>query len=214
MIGFAFCHGWSFDAQMLTAFQASLAQHFPHAPQACFDLGFRHAAQSPRLAPEVRWIAIGHSYGFAWLLQQSQPWQAAISINGFTRFCRRPGQPHGTPTRLVDAMLARLAEDAPAVVKEFQARCGMSAPRPADYDQPMLLHHLIGLRDLDLSLPACPVLALATGDDPIVSPALARACFGQAGSTLQELPGDHTYLLREPAAAAAAIAEFAEKHHG
>ncbi len=214
MIGFAFCHGWSFDAQALTALQAAVAQHFPHAPQACFDLGFHQAAQSPQLAPQVQWIAIGHSYGFAWLLQQSHPWQAAISVNGFTRFCRRPGQPHGTPTRLVDAMLARLAEDAPAVVKEFQVRCGMPASAPADYDQPMLLRHLIGLRELDLSLPACPVLALATGDDPIVSPALARACFMQASSTLQEFAGDHTCLLRAPAPAAAAIAEFTESLHG
>ncbi len=214
MLGFAFCHGWSFDAHSMAPLRDELARRLPHVPQASFDLGFTGAPQTPQLSREVSWIALGHSWGFAWLMQQGQPWRAAISINGFTRFCRRPGHPEGTPARLVDAMLARLATDAPAVAADFHDRCGMPAQAPRHLDQSALLLHLTRLRDLDLALPDCPTLALATDADAIVPLALARACFAQDGCTLREFPGDHMQLLREPSAAADAIAQFTESLHG
>ncbi len=213
MIGFAFCHGWSFDARALAPLRMALAQRLPHAANASFDLGFNCAAHLPALTPETTWIALGHSYGFAWLLQQAQPWKAAISLNGFTRFCRRPGHPQGAPARLVDAMLARLAHDPHALVQEFHLACGMPAPAPVERDQAALLAHLACLRDLNLALPACPVLALASSEDSIVPAALSHACFAQAGCTLREFSGDHTVLLREPAAAVDAIVEFTESIH-
>ncbi len=214
MLGIAFCHGWSFDTQSLAPLQAALAQRLPDVAQASFDLGFTGTPQTPALAPDVDWIALGHSWGFAWLLQQDQPWRAAIAINGFSRFCRRPGHPEGAPARLVDAMLARLQTEAQAVVQDFHARCGVPAPQALQHlDQAALQQHLQRLRDLDIALPACPLLALATDDDAIVPPALARACFVQDGCTLQHFPGDHLQLLRAPDAAADAIAAFIESLH-
>ena len=213
MIGFAFCHGWSFDAQALTPLRQALRQRLPDAAQASFDLGFHRAPQAPELAREIKWIALGHSYGFAWLLQQSHPWHAAISINGFTRFCRRPGQPEGTPVRLLHAMQAQLERDAEGTVRDFQARCGMPSTSPMDLDHAALQEHLGRLRDLDLALPDCPTLVLATRDDVIVPPALTHACFAHADCTLQEFGGDHMQLLREPETAADAIAAFTRNLH-
>lgn len=213
MIGFAFCHGWSFDAQALAPLQQALLQRLPDAACASFDLGFHGTPQVPQLSQEIQWIALGHSYGFAWLLQQPQPWHAAISLNGFTRFCRRPGHPEGTPLRLLQAMQAQLARDAHGTVRDFHARCGMPLAPLVDLDQALLQEHLGRLRDLELALPDCPILALATSDDAIVPPALTQACFAQSGCTLQEFSGDHMQLLRDPAMAADAIAAFPRNLH-
>lgn len=213
MTGFALCHGWGFDASAMQPLQTALQARLPHATFAAFasfDLGFYGAAQMPALPDNVQWIALGHSWGFAWLLQQPTTWRAAISVNGFTRFCRSPGRPEGTPSRLVDAMLARLQQDAAATVADFRQRCGMPAVATGDLDAALLHEHLLRLRDLDIALPAIPLLALSTGDDAIVPPALAAACFAGEGCTLREFSGDHTRLLREPESAAAAIAEFVE----
>lgn len=214
MIGFALCHGWSFDASALAPLQAALASRFPQAACLLFDLGFTGHARTPPLTPDRQWIALGHSYGFAWLMQQPVPWQAVVSINGFTRFCRRPGHPEGTPLRLVDAMRERLMGEPRATVQEFYRRCGAVEPTPEHLDALRLHDHLTRLRDLEQTLPPCPALALATQDDAIVPLALSRACFQRPGCTLDELPGDHMRLLREPAACVDAVARLLENFHG
>ena len=211
MIGFALCHGWSFDAPALASLQAALARRFPGAAFAVFDLGFTGAAHTPVLASGCDWIALGHSYGFAYLMQQPVAWKAAVSINGFTRFCRRPGCPEGTPVRLLNAMIERLGQDPQATVADFYQRCGAAQEVPEALDLPGLRHHLSQLRELDLALPTCPTLALATLDDAIVPLALARACFDVPNVTLRELAGDHARLLREPADCALAVSDLIGK---
>lgn len=213
MIGFAFCHGWSFDAQSLAPLREELARRFPHAPQASFDLGFTCAPRMPALAPDTTWVAVGHSYGFAWLMQQPQAWHAAVAINGFTRFCRRPGRLEGAPVRRIDAMLAGLEQETHAVVAEFQAHCRAIVPIGTQFDSAALANHLRQLRDLDLSLPDLPVLALAAAEDIVVPRALAHACFSGTAATLREFPGDHLDMLKNPAEAVQAIAEFIEAIH-
>lgn len=213
MIGFAFCHGWGYDATALLSLSAALRRRFANAAQLHCDLGFGGNPVALNIGqPERRWIAIGHSYGFSWLLQQGVPWAAAISLNGFTRFCRKTGSPQGTPARLVDAMLERLQDDAPATVSDFRLRCGMRAahcdvwPSP---DAARLVEHLRTLRDLDITLPDVPLLALAGESDAIVPPELARACFASGTqAALLFLPGDHLLPLNAPEACADAIADF------
>lgn len=208
MIGFALCHGWSFDCSALAPLRAALERRFPGAACAVFDLGFTGAESAPPLAAGRDWIAIGHSYGFAHLMRQPVAWKAAVSINGFTRFCRRPGRPEGTPPRLLDAMLERLAQDPRATVRDFYLRCGAAGEPPDTLDAARLRAHLTLLRDLDLAPPACATLALATTGDAIVAPALARACFGAPGCELRESSGDHVALLRDPAPWLDALSEL------
>jgi pimeloyl-[acyl-carrier protein] methyl ester esterase len=214
MIGFALCHGWSFDADAMHALAENLGARFPDAPIAAFDLGFTGKPHAPSLDAlsndETHWVAIGHSYGFPYLMQQPIAWRAAISVNGFTRFCRRPGKPAGTPQRLVDAMLARLKTQAQATVEEFRQRCGSADPVPQQLDAARLHAHLIQLRDLDLSPPAYPVLSLFTSDDLIVPPSLSHACFAPPHCTLHEYQGSHVQLLQDPQQCMTEIAAFVE----
>ncbi len=214
MIGFALCHGWSFDARCLYTIAASLCARFPQAAIATFDLGFTGRLQAPALhalaQDDTQWIALGHSYGFAYLMQQPIPWHGAISVNGFTRFCRHPGKPEGTLLRLLDAMLARLEAEPLATIEDFRQRCGSKQAISQPFDLPLLDMHLKQLRGLDLPLPSCPVLSLSTSSDLIVPPALTHACFGETAHTTREYEGSHVQLLQEPQACMAAIAEFAE----
>lgn len=218
MIGFALCHGWAFDQKAMQAFVHSLRAHFPHAEFVSYDLGFTgrpHAPSPDDMAKAgVHWIAVGHSYGFAYLLQQAVPWRAAISVNGFTRFCRQPGKPEGMPVRLLDAMLARLQTEPQATVTEFQERCGSAQPVPQGLDVPLLGQHLQKLRDLDLTLPDTPILSLSARDDLIVPPSLTRACFASKPCKMHEYEGSHLRLLQEPQACIDTIAAYVETHCG
>jgi pimeloyl-[acyl-carrier protein] methyl ester esterase len=209
MTVFALCHGWAFDARALSPLAQALKQRLPNADVVNVDLGFTGAPQFlPQLSEDAEWVAVGHSYGFAWLLRQALPWRAAISLNGFTRFCRRPGRPQGTPTRVIDAMLARLRDDPEGVVREFRLRCGTAAAFAAGLDVPALIEHLSCLRDLDLALPSCPLLALATDEDLIVPRDLSQACFSEPDCSLQISAGDHLHLLQKAGPTADAIARF------
>lgn len=198
MIGFALCHGWSFDRFAMARLDEALARRFPSACRANFDLGFTGHEEAPDLPPSVDWIAVGHSYGFARLMRLPTPWKAAVSVNGFTRFCRRPGRASGTPARLVDAMLKRVAEAPSETVADFRRRCGAPEAHPAHLERERLAEHLALLRDLDIPLPACPVLALAAADDAIVSVGLAEDCFASPRCRLHVFPGDHMRLTTRP----------------
>lgn len=221
MIGFALCHGWAFDASVMEDVAASLRTCFPQAPIAVFDLGFTGQPSAPSLAdatkPDTQWIAIGHSYGFAYLMQQPLIWHAAVSLNGFTRFCRHPGQPEGMPVRLLDAMLARLEAEPHATVTEFRQRCGSEPAVTQSLDVslnvPLLAAHLQQLRDLDVTLPPCPVLSLSTREDVIVPPALTQACFMDSACMKEEYAGGHLALLHDAPICRQAIAAFMEKVH-
>jgi hypothetical protein len=213
MIGFALCHGWSFDRQSLLPLQSLLAQHFPSSEVVAFDLGFTGAPHVPVLSPDRKWIAVGHSYGFCHLMQQDVQWDAAISLSGFTRFCRHREEPDGVPTRAIDVMLANLAKDHRAVVERFHARCGAVGAATETLDTAMLQHHLARLRDVDLPLPACETLALFTSDDAVVPPMLSCACFPASRCVTRQIPGDHLRLLREPEIILPTIEQFIKSRH-
>lgn len=213
MTGFALCHGWGFDAQALAPLQQALQRQFPDAAFAVFDLGFTGSSHIPRLDPGTDWIAVGHSWGFAWLVQQPVPWKAAVAINGFTRYGQRAGKEGGVTRRVVNAMLAQLPAEPRAVVEEFRRHCGAQAATPDSLDRATLQEHLERLRELEIGLPDFPILALATLDDTVVPITLARACFTRPDIVLREYAGDHMRLLHEPHIIASTIAEFAETLH-
>ncbi|WP_374593544.1 alpha/beta hydrolase [Aquabacterium sp.] len=195
-IGWVFVHGWGLDAGFWQPLRAALSAQ----PGAC-GAGVQHAldagyfgAAGPRIdwAAASRWIAVGHSLGWAraWLegATEAPPggWAASVSVCGFTRFCATaPGQ-SGQATRVVDRMVRAFDHDASAVLRDFLARCGLpdlASAASTTPDTAGLRADLARLRDLDLppaAWSAVPLLALAARDDAIVSPALTHECFGAA----------------------------------
>jgi malonyl-CoA O-methyltransferase len=204
--GFVVCHGWSYGASDLQPFVKKLRVRWPHAPIVEVSLGHDDTTPTSRAAlqaklsehPDTRWIAIGHSWGFAWLLQQPMHWAAAVSLNGFTRFCRKTGAATGTAARLVDAMLDRLQQAPEATLTEFWSRVGNVARQRRHHHGARLREDLLAMRDADLALPACPVLALASRNDVIVPPALSEACFTAPNVKLQWFESDHALPMHAP----------------
>jgi len=128
------------------------------------------------------WLGVGHSLGFARLLQMDIPWRGLVGIGGFLRFCQKPGRETGTP-----AAVLRPCSPAWTRARRTCWRASTSAAVtgsrrcPRRRGRPGLLRaDLERLRDLDLDLdlpaPARPVptLFLQAQDDRIVPLELAR----------------------------------------
>ncbi len=82
------------------------------------DLGFiAGGPPSARDWPEDA-IAVGHSLGLLWLLEQDRPFRALVSIQGFDCFSC-----HVAPSR-VASMRQALARDAAATLAAFWRACG------------------------------------------------------------------------------------------
>lgn len=207
-----FYHGWAFDDSVWDA----LAARLPDWPMIRVDAGYFGAGVTlpAKLGPVV---AIGHSTGFMRLLAH---WPAtcvaAVSINGFARFCALPGTQGGTPPRMLDRMLTRFEQDPAAVVAQFRERCGAREPAPINF-APALAAGLASLRhdDRSAALDALPVplLALASRQDEIVAPSLTTATFERrAGCELVWFEGSsHLLPWSEPGWCAQRIQDFIER---
>lgn len=173
-------HGWGFDASFWDPLKAEL----PESRFLTADLGFRAAPRLPDPPLGTRLVAVGHSLGVPWLLRHRFDWSALVAINGFTRFCRGPGFPHGWPARLVERMCALLYDDAEKVHADFIRRCGQCRPADGLLNVEPLADGLRWLKDWDErpALLRCdrPLLALAGALDSVASPELTRDCFAAA----------------------------------
>jgi len=179
MTGLILLHGWGYGPQTWDG----LAQGFGNAPVVVLDAGY---FSPPDLAIRENpdgWLGVGHSLGFARLLQMDIPWRGLVGIGGFLRFCQKPGRETGTPAAVLEAMLARLDAAPEDVLARFHKRCGYRLaplPTPGAEGLALLRADLERLRDLDLDLdlpaPARPVptLFLQAQDDRIVPLELAR----------------------------------------
>lgn len=189
-LGLAFFHGWGLDAQ----FWQPLAAHLPQYPHAFFDAGYFCRPQTPDFAATQRWVAVGHSLGFARALQYPPPqgWAGLVSVAGFTRFCAAPAgsaAQSGQPRRVVERMVRAFARAPHGVLAEFLDRCQLAhcMPCTAQPWQASLAADLAALLDIDtsaaLQATTAPLLALAARDDTIVTRDLTEATFGARPAT-------------------------------
>jgi pimeloyl-[acyl-carrier protein] methyl ester esterase len=225
-LGLAFFHGWGLDAQFWQPLAARLNQY----PHAFFDAGYFGPPQTPHFAAADRWVAVGHSLGFARALQSPPPhgWAAMVSVAGFSHFCAPPvdgAAPPGQPRRVVERMVRAYAREPQAVLADFLARCGLADRMPlpdAVRNDTRLAADLALLLDIDVqaqltastaltTLPT-PVLALAARDDTVVTAALTEATFAQRPHTrlVWCAQGGHALGRASAHVCAAAIADFLE----
>lgn len=189
MTGLVFLHGWGYGPESWDG----LATAFGKAPVVLLDAGyFGHRRMDVPENPGG-WLGVGHSLGFARLLALDIPWRGLVGIGGFLRFCQKPGKDTGTPTDMLDAMLARLDAAPEEVLARFHKRCGhriTPLPAPGKDGLARLRADLEHLRDLDQAAPSRPVptLLIQAQDDRIVPPDLAR-------EALSRLPGARLELL-------------------
>jgi pimeloyl-[acyl-carrier protein] methyl ester esterase len=198
-----FVHGWGYHAGLWEDVIALC----PELSVSRADLGF--VAGGP--AGVETWpedsIAIGHSLGLLWLLQQERRFRALVSVQGFDCFCCH------VPTGRVEAMRRGLKQNAAATLGNFWRSCGTpDFANPEDLNVDKLDEGLDWLMNWNATGKAaaldCPVLALAARDDPIVPATMSASIWGEKNVTWSD-EGGHALPLRRPEWCADRIKEFA-----
>ena len=193
MTGLAFLHGWGYGPESWDAWTGG----FGAAPVAVLNAGYFGQRRLDLPHNPDGWIGVGHSLGFARLLEMDVAWRGLVGVSGFLRFCQKPGRNTGTPVDVLNAMLHRFDEAPQDVLARFHRRCGQQG---ACQGQALagglarLRADLVHLRDLDLRPENHPdtapvsTLLLHAQDDRIVPPDLAR-------EAQRLLPGSRLTLL-------------------
>ena len=172
-----------------------------------WDLGYFGAPNQPALPSGRPILAVGHSFGVLWLLQETNlRHDAIIAINGFTCFAQHRDFPAGIAPRILARMRKRITSDAAGVVANFRARCGVTGPLPAEPNTQKLVEGLEALQNRDMR-PAKVTACLCGAGDELVSQAMSRACF--PGEKIYWHEGGHMLPLTAPAWCAERLRELA-----
>lgn len=211
MTGLVLLHGWGYSSEVFEGWRAA----FPERPVELLDAGYFGAPRLDLPPNEGGWVGVGHSLGFAKLLGMDVPWRGLVGFGAFLRFCELPGKTGGTPQALMEAMLARLADNPADVLRRFVRRCGDDASCAPPLDESglqRLREDLLLLRGLDMQPPAQvpPLLLVHAADDRIVSPALAREAQGGLRRSRFKLfeSGGHVLPFKHPQPCQALVREF------
>ncbi len=202
-------HGWGCDATIWNGLRAELDRFDTFV----VERGYLGACPAWPAVPAGA-VAVGHSAGLLDLLADLPPGCAGVvAINGFTRFAEAADFPSGTPQRVLDRMARRLADDPDGTLRAFRDRCGLPplpAPSPGGgARRDRLRDGLAELATQDRRADArgLRLLALAAAADPIVTPAMTRACFAELDTAWH--PGDsHVLPLADPSWCAAMLRRF------
>ncbi|MBF0125571.1 MAG: alpha/beta hydrolase [Magnetococcales bacterium] len=207
-------HGWGFGAGVWHPLLRALPEVTAHA----LDLGF-FARGRLEIPPGKPFIAVGHSLGFLWLLDRLQEpdfarmCRGVISINGFSRFAASDDFTCGVPRRVLERMIRRLRIDPAEVLEAFQRQAGLEKrlPVPEGLDREALAAGLSWLAAWDRRVALAgwrgPLLAIAAGDDRVVTPEMTRALFGS--QVIRWVPeGGHVLPLTRPEVCAALVGSF------
>ncbi|MBF0439472.1 MAG: hypothetical protein HQL93_10175 [Magnetococcales bacterium] len=211
-----FVHGWGCGAGVWRP----LLRFLPEIEADILDLGF-FGRPNLTIPTQHPFIAVGHSLGFLWLLNQldneifAKQCLGLISINGFSRFSFSHDFPHGIASRILKRMTLRLTTEPVEVIREFGRQSGLEQALsiPARVNVEALSLGLSWLAQWDqrtqLTQWRGELWALASEDDQIVTPALTRDVFAQCQpGVIHWLPsGGHLLPLTRPETCAALIAD-------
>jgi pimeloyl-[acyl-carrier protein] methyl ester esterase len=201
---FILVHGWGFHAGIF----ADLISHLDGAETTLIDLGFVSGGPKGETDWPADAIAIGHSLGLLWLLEQGGGrFRGLVSMQGFDCFCC-----HIVPSRIA-ALKRGLERDPGATLRAFWRSCGAAgfalpeALNVARLDQGLdwLMHWDARKAKQEL---ACPVLALAARDDAVVPASMSEAIWEDTGIIWSQ-DGGHVLPLRHPRWCARHVLEFA-----
>ena len=200
---FVLVHGWGFHAGIW----ADVVTHLGPVEVTFVDLGFVSGGPKGKNEWPQDSIAIGHSLGLLWLLQQGRSFKGVVSVQGFDCFCCH------VPQSRVAALKRGLERDAGATLQAFWRSCGAAGfALPEALNVSRLDEGLDWLMHWD-ARPAkqqldCPMLALAARDDPIVPPAMTEAIWNDTHIEWSR-DGGHVLPLRHPRWCARHVLEFA-----
>lgn len=204
MTTLVFVHGWGFTPDFWHPLADRLGEH----EHKFVDLGFAGNVQS---VEDENVVYITHSMGMSWVCENITTCAGVIAINGFTKFCADDNWPDGMAPRLLARMIRQFDRDPARVWCEFMKNCGMEDPvYPQGLDASALLDGLRFLQTCDVregfATLDCPKLAIAAGQDQIVSEKMSTASFGE--DVIWYKDGNHLLPLFEPQTLADHIRRF------
>jgi pimeloyl-[acyl-carrier protein] methyl ester esterase len=201
---FVLVHGWGFHAGIW----ADVMAHLEDADVTLVDLGFVLGGPKGKREWPADAIAVGHSLGLLWLLRQGTGrFRALVSIQGFDCFCC-----HIALSR-VQALKRGLEREPYGTLQAFWRSCGAAGfALPDALNVAALGEGLDWLMHWDARQAkdelACPVLALAGRDDPIVPPSMSEAIWQGRGIRWSQ-DGGHVLPLKHPRWCARHVLDFA-----
>ena len=202
---FVLVHGWGFHAGIWNG----LIRHLPGAEIFLVDLGFVSGGSKGVSEWPADAIAIGHSLGLLWLLEQGgDRFRALVSIQGFDCFCCH------IPRARVASMRRGLERDASGTLQSFWRASGTDDFASPDALNVAALDQGLGwLMDWDAREAKaglqCPMLALASRDDAIVPEAMSETIWN--GDIVWSADGGHVLPLKHPDWCAKQIIDFADE---
>lgn len=211
-------HGWALTSAIWQPLARRLEARNPDYRFQRMDFGY--FGPQERVAGHFE-IAVGHSLGLLWLLEQTHiTFDKIVSLAGFTRFYRDRQFKCGVPSRLLTKMQADLQADMPSLIQKFLQECGGPLGswqvdlENSNFDR--LNRGLYALKSWDrreqwndLAVPATRRLVIAARSDPVVSAELTSACFSEC--SIHWLESDsHLLPLAEPDKCASLIQKLIE----
>lgn len=201
MIRCLWVHGWAFGPSVFDLMVKELEKRESAWRWEFVDFGFWGEGRIPSGHFD---LAVGHSLGLNWLLDQDAvTFDRIVSLAGFTRFTGDRTFRAGVHRRLVTRMQQDLLVCPAKLVDRFWEECGHSEIdfrwKLGNPDRERLNWGLEALKDWDrreqwgdLAVPVCRRLVVAATSDPIVSSELSAACFG--GESIEWVES-HSHLL-------------------
>ena len=200
-----FVHGWGYNPNVWRAVTAQMHDIKP----LYIDLGFITGSRGAIIetVPEDS-IVVGHSLGVMWLLKQKKKYKGFVSIGGFDCFHAH------VPQQDIMAMQKHLERNPYAQLHGFWEACGArSFCPPSEVNVDKLKEGLEWLATWDarkeLAALKCPLMALATEDDPIIRRDISAKIWKKKDLRVLET-GSHAMPLTVPAWCARQIEDFAK----
>jgi pimeloyl-[acyl-carrier protein] methyl ester esterase len=175
MIGYIFCHGWGLDPTFFNL----LRPHFRDHPTLFWNLGYFREKYCPLPSNDAEtWVGIGHSFGFAKLLQAGIPLKGLVGLQAFVSFLGKGEEINAKRSLELKAFEKKFNTSAHSVLTHIQQACGMEPIQAV----PQLEHLVTDLASLRrdysyLLSPAIPTLIVGNADDTVVPPSLIQDNF-------------------------------------
>ena len=166
-----FAHGWGFDKTLWV----DTIKRFNFNDYHLLDFGYTGNRDIVSICQTEPVIGIGHSLGFAWLLQNLENPICLISISGFDCFFKI------YDSRDIEKMRRNLIRNKEAQMRAFHKKAGLNFHMYSRFDEQSLLEGLDNLSHWNykqtLDNVDIPVFAISSEDDRIIPVNKAKEIF-------------------------------------
>src|SRR5690606_16079642 len=122
MIGYIFCHGWGLDPTFFNL----LCPYFRDHPVLFWNLGYFNEKYCPLPGNSTEaWIGVGHSFGFAKILQSRIPLKGLIGLQAFVSFLGKDQELNAKRSLELKAFKRKFSTSPHSVLMHIQQSCGM-----------------------------------------------------------------------------------------